>query len=198
MKEVKTSVSTMEQNRTVIIDVIRSMLLDINGVTGAEVLKGNKGLRECYTGIEMHLNYPIGKLPDDIKTVVRFEFDKLVSAYTTADSNWMLNAVRVKYGAKDGSAFQKRNASWRNDNVPVSAYPQVCAQLADDIKRLEKSLAEANAIGNKDGAAKIAGRIRQAKNNRIILAGHYDEFVAAQAERKAELDKTPQGELVTS
>ena len=173
-----------EQNRTVIVDVVRGLLLSVNGITGAETLKGTKGLRDCYGAVEGHLNYTPGKLPDDVKTVVRFEFDKLVETFTKSDDNWQLMAVRQRYGAKDGAAFMRRNASWRNENVPVTAYPQVIAQLRDDIKRLDKSLAEANAVGNKDGAAKIAGRIRQARNNIAILEADFNQFTKAQDERK--------------
>lgn len=178
-----TQLSEREMQRTVIIEAIRSLMLEVNGVTGAETIKASKGLRDVYGSVESHLNYTPGKMPEDIKTIVRFEFDKLVSAYTETSDDWKVQSIRQRFGAKEGSAFIKRNASWRNDNVPITAYPQVVAQLNDDVKRFEKHLAEMQAVGNKDGAAKCAGKIRQCKNNALILAGQYDEFVKAQVQR---------------
>lgn len=175
-----------EANRSVIIEAIRSLMLEINGVTGAETLKASKGLRDVYGSVESHLNYTPGKLPEEVKTMVRFEFDKLVAVYTITSDDWKVQSIRQRFGAKDGSAFIKRNASWRNDNVSIKHYPQVVAQLNDDVKRFEKHMAEMNAEGNKDGAAKCAGKIRQCKNNARILAGQYDEFVKAQEKRAEE------------
>lgn len=167
-------------------------MLEVNGITGAETLKSSKGLRDVYGSVESHLNYTPGKLPADIKQVVRFEFDKLVSAYTETSEEWRLQGIRQRFGAKDGSAFIKRNASWRNDNVSIKNYPQVISQLTDDVKRFEKHLAEMKAVGNTDGAGKCAGKIRQCKNNIAILSAQYDEFAKQQDIRSEEAGR-PKG-----
>jgi hypothetical protein len=167
-----------EMQRSVITDVVRGLMLSINGITGAETLKTGNGLRDIYSAVEQQLGFGSRQMPDEVKEMCRFEFDKLITHYTSGDGDYVLQRVGQKYGARDGKAFSRRNATWRNDNIPVTAYPKVVAQLGEDLKRLEKSLNEANAIGNRDGAAKIAGRIRQTKNNKLILEGEYNEFTS--------------------